>query len=90
VAPIILRVVANLTQAKWASDVDVYLPSNAGGRLFAYPASTTSVLTPPAGTPNAAVASAIVLEPWQGLLVLAGWVVAAIVVGAVLLRRRDA
>lgn len=90
VAPIILRVVANLTQAKWASDVDVYLPSNAGGRLFAYPASTTSVLTPPAGTPNAAAASAIVLEPWQGLLVLAGWVVAAIVVGAVLLRRRDA
>lgn len=91
VAPIILRVLANLTQAQWAANVDVFLPSNAGGRLFAYPASTSSVLTPPAGTPNAATTvSAIVLEPWQALLVVAGWFVAALVVGAILLKRRDA
>jgi ABC-2 type transport system permease protein len=91
VAPIILRVLANLTQAQWAANVDVFLPSNAGGRLFAYPASTASVLTPPAGTPNAATTvSTIVLEPWQALLVVAAWFVAALIVGAILLKRRDA
>lgn len=90
VAPIILRVLSSLARAQWAADTDVFLPSNAGGRLFAYPASTSSVLTPPAGTPNAGLVSSIVLEPWQGLLVLAGWFVAALVVGAILLKRRDA
>ncbi len=91
VVPIILRVLANLTQAQWAANVDVFLPSNAGGRLFAYPDTTSTVLTPPAGTPNAATTvSTIVLDPWQGLLVLAAWFIVALVVGAVLLKRRDA
>ncbi|MDP9026734.1 MAG: ABC transporter permease [Actinomycetota bacterium] len=90
VVPIILRVVANLTQAQWAANINVFLPSNAGGRLFAYPAATSSVLSPPAGTPNATSLSTIVLEPWQALLVLAGWFVVALVVGAILLKRRDA
>ncbi|GEK20924.1 ABC transporter permease [Cellulomonas xylanilytica] len=57
-----------------------YLPSAAGSRLVTSDAMGSVV----AGSQSAA------LGPWAGFAVLLGWVAAALVVAAVLLRRRDA
>ena len=80
VVPIIFQVISGILQkAMWPQNVASFLPSQAGGKLFAYPASN-------AATPDGLV----VLDTWQGLLVLAGWVVLVLVVGSILVKRRDA
>jgi len=79
VIPIILRVIAGVTNTQWPLNILAFLPSEAGARMFAY---TVDEPPPPPDT--------ITLEPWQGLLVLAGWFLAAFVGGAILLQRRDA
>ncbi|MBF0688449.1 MAG: ABC transporter permease subunit [Cellulomonas sp.] len=65
---------------KPVQDLATLLPSAAGGRLITHDA-TGSVLSGSQGT---------ALGPWEGYGVLVAWAVAAVVVGAVLLRRRDA
>ncbi|MGA0566210.1 ABC transporter permease [Rathayibacter sp. KR2-224] len=79
VLPVALRIVAGLTSAQWVSNVASFLPSEAGGQIYAY--------TPahPAPVPSGAVA----LDALQGGLVLVAWVVIGLVVGAVLVKRRD-
>jgi len=78
VAPIIFSLVASLTQADWPRNVGAFLPSGAGGRMYAF-------------EPTGGVSHGILtLDGWQGLLVLAGWCVVAAIAGGILVKRRDA
>jgi ABC-2 type transport system permease protein len=79
VVPIILRVVAGVTSAVWPGNVASFLPSEAGGVLFTYPV-----------TAPAAASGVVVLDSWQSLAVLLAWAVVMLVVGCVLVKRRDA
>ena len=78
VVPIIFNLLASLTKADWVQNVSAFLPSAAGGRAYAFQATggvTDGIVT---------------LGGGQGLLVLAAWFVVAAVVGAVMVKRRDA
>lgn len=92
VVPIILQVLARVTQAEWPGNIAAFLPSNAGGKLYAYPAAAEAVTPAPNGAGAAAATTIqnITLDSWQGLLVLAGWFAVAFVLGAILVKRRDA
>jgi ABC-2 type transport system permease protein len=81
VLPGILQIFAAVTQIEWLFDVVAFLPSSAGAALTSYP--TTPVEYPPG------VFVPLTLEPVQALLVLIAWVAVPLVVGAVLLKRRD-
>ncbi len=80
VLPAVLSILAAVTRADWARNLGTFLPGDAGGRMYAYTSGTTAQ----------AAAGTIVLEPWQGLLVLIGWVVVLFAAAVVLLKRRDA
>jgi ABC-2 type transport system permease protein len=82
VLPVIVGLLAALAKADWASNLADFLPSNAGGRLYSYPALS--------GTATPAADGTLVLDPWQGLLVLVAWIVVLGAVALVLVRRRDA
>ncbi|CAN5258352.1 ABC transporter permease [soil metagenome] len=90
VVPVIFTLLAGLAQAQWAADIGSFLPSNAGGQLYAYPAEAVEQTGPGSGPPVAAVTSAVDLTNWQALLVLAAWFAVVFVVGLVLVKRRDA
>ncbi|WP_150309110.1 ABC transporter permease subunit [Planctomonas psychrotolerans] len=79
VLPTVLQILVAITGAEWARNVGTFLPDSAGGRMFAY---VTEAQAAPAGV--------LVLEPWQGLLVLSAWVTALLLLAALLLKRRDA
>lgn len=81
VLPGILQIFAAVTQIEWLFDVVAFLPSSAGAALTSYP--TTPVEYPPG------VFVPLTLEPVQALLVLIAWVAVPLVIGAVLLKRRD-
>ena len=87
VAPTVLQIIAGVTQAAWAQNLGAFLPSAAGGLMYSFPADAGAAALPTGPPP---VADAIVLEPWQGALVLAAWVVGLFILAGVLLRRRDA
>ena len=86
VVPTILQVLARVTLADWPSNIAAFLPASAGSTLYAYPGAAAESFTP--SRPSAS--NVITLDTWQGLLVLVGWVVVAFVVGAILVKRRDA
>ena len=94
VVPTILQVLATVTRADWPANIAAFLPASAGGKLYAYPGAASESLAPgrPGGAASAAASAAntITLDSWQGLLVLVGWVVVAFVIGAILVKRRDA
>lgn len=79
VAPTVLQIVAGITRAEWALNLSAFLPTDAGTRLFSYPIAG-----------QIAPSEVVVLEPWQGLLVLVAWVSVALVAAAALMKRRDA
>jgi ABC-2 type transport system permease protein len=83
VLPNVASLVSALARVTWLQNVGEFLPSTAGSRMYAYPR----------GALDAAVQQlqpgAIVLEPWQGLLVLLAWIVVLGTVATVLVRRRD-
>ena len=79
IVPIVLRIVGGVTSALWPGNVSSFLPSEAGGRLFAYP------ITEPA-----AASGVVVLDTWQSLAVLVAWAVVVVGIGCVLVKRRDA
>jgi ABC-2 type transport system permease protein len=81
VAPTVLQIIAGVTQAAWAQNVAAFLPSASGGLMYAYPMDVA------AGPPVAP--EIIVLEAWQGALVLGAWILAMFILAAALLRRRD-
>jgi hypothetical protein len=70
---LVLPVLGEALPTDWATNIDPYLPSNAGQQLM--------VVHPDA---------AALLGPWAGFAVFCGYAAVAIVLGAVLLRRRDA
>jgi ABC-2 type transport system permease protein len=80
VFPTVLSILSAVTQADWTRSLTAFLPGEAGGRMYAYVSGATSGMPP--GT--------IVLEPWQGFLVLSGWFVVLFVAAAALFKRRDA
>jgi ABC-2 type transport system permease protein len=83
-----------VTQADWPTNIAAFLPSSAGGKLYAYPGAVAETIAPtrpgPAGAAAATATNTITLDSWQGLLVLVGWVVVAFVIGSILVKRRDA
>ena len=94
VAPIILQILAGVTRAAWPGNIAAFLPSGAGSKLYAYPGAAAESLAPNrgggAGSAAASAADVITLDSWQALLVLFGWVIVALVIGGVLVKRRDA
>jgi len=80
VVPILLQVIAALTHQDWITNITQFLPSQAGGQLYAYQAGTAS------GGDNGIIS----LNAWQGFAVLAAEVVAVGAVAVILLKRRDA
>jgi len=79
VVPTILTAIAALTNQNWVADIARFLPSQAGGRLYAFQAGSQ-----PGGNDGV-----ISLSAWQGFGVLAAEVVAVGAVAVVLLKRRD-
>ncbi len=82
VLPTIVQVFALITAVEWVANLSAFLPSNAGARMYAY------VTDAPAVDPFGM--AGLVLEPWQGALVLTAWVAGLLVLASVLLKRRDA
>jgi ABC-2 type transport system permease protein len=80
VAPVVVSIVASITQADWAGNLGAFLPSGAGGRMYAYVSGLETAMPP----------GIVVLEPWQGFLVLVGWVVVLFIGASALFKRRDA
>lgn len=76
--PTVLQIIAGITRGVWALNVSAFLPTDAGGRLFTYP--TADQFAPP---------GVLILEPWQGLLVLMAWVSVALIAAAALTKKRD-
>jgi ABC-2 type transport system permease protein len=83
-APIVLNIIGSLTDLTWLSNITTVLPSGAGDALYSYPGDAGGAAAAPV------VEGLWTLEPWQGLAVLAAWVVALFTTAAVLLKRRDA
>jgi ABC-2 type transport system permease protein len=79
VVPVVVQIVAGVTRATWAMNLGSFLPSSAGGRMYAYAPTT---IKPADGV--------ITLDAGQGLLVLALWCAVLFAIGAIMLRRRDA
>ena len=82
VLPTIVQVFALITMAEWVANLSAFLPSNAGSRMYAYVAEN--------GASDPFGLGGLVLEPWQGALVLLAWVAGLLVLASVLLKRRDA
>lgn len=81
VLPIILQVLAALTNQKWVLNISQFLPSSAGAPLFTFTASG----------PHPLVTDGIIqLDALWGGLVLAAWVVVPFVLASILVRSRDA
>jgi len=70
---LVMPVLGEALPTDWATNIDPYLPSNAGQQLM--------VVHPD---------PAALLGPWSGFAVFCGYAAVALILGAVLLRRRDA
>lgn len=81
VVPPILSIIGSITQATWIRNIEAFLPSSAGEKMFA--------LAPAASTAHAP-ADLVTLTGGEGLLVLVAWVVVLLAISAVLVKRRDA
>lgn len=79
VVPTIVQLVGALLQAEWAFDLGAFLPSSLGGTMY----------TPVVDMGMSFTQGTISLEPWQAALALLGWVVLALIGGALVLKRRD-
>ena len=82
VLPTIVQVFALITAAEWVANLSAYMPSNAGSRMYAYVSENA--------VPDPFGLGGVVLEPWQGALVLLAWVAGLLALASVLLKRRDA
>ncbi|PRY70081.1 ABC-2 type transport system permease protein [Glaciihabitans tibetensis] len=77
VLPPVLQIIVAMTQAEWAQNLAMFLPDQAGGRLYAYAAEAS------------VTGGVIVLDSLQGGLVMLAWVAVMFVIASVLLKRRD-
>ena len=78
VVPTIVSLMGSLLQATWAFNLAAFLPSSLGSTMFSPDLG--------GGMPGGEIVS---LDPGQAALALLGWVVLALVGGAVLIKRRD-
>lgn len=78
VVPTVFQILGLVLQTQWPQNVAAFLPSSAGGRMYAY--------EPAASFEN----EMLTLDGNQGLLVLVAWVIVAGIAAAVLVKRRDA
>lgn len=83
VLPTVITIFAGVTRAEWVQNLGTFLPSSAGSLMYSYTGSGQ----PSGGIPP--TDGIIILEPWQGLVVLAAWVVVLFGTAVVLLKRRD-
>lgn len=81
VLPTVLQIFGAVTQLEWLMNSTAFLPSSSGNALTSYP-------TEPFEYPPGAFVP-LTLDPLQALLVLVAWAAVPLVVGAVLLKRRD-
>ena len=81
VLPGIVQIFAAVTQIEWVWNSVAFLPSSAGAALTSYPSAPIEY--PPG------MFVPLTLEPAQALLVLFAWAVVPLVLGAILLKRRD-
>ncbi len=88
VAPVVLSLLAALTNADWIATINSVLPQNAGAELYAYAAANPTPTPGPSGP--APMASGLDLDGWGGFGVLAAWDAAVLVIAMVLIKRRDA
>ena len=79
VLPTVLGLFAVITGAQWAQNISVFLPSEAGSRMFAF-----------VNELQEAAPGTILLDPWQGTLVMVAWVAVFLTIAGVLIKRRDA
>lgn len=82
VAPLILQLLAALTQAEWVANVYALLPQIAGGSLFTF-AGENALQAP-------AQEGVITLNGWGAFGVLAAWDAIVLAAALVLVKRRDA
>ena len=83
VLPIIFGIAQGLIAKAWIYTLYEFTPPQAGTRLYDYPVDGASMISMPA------LDGAVVLEPWQALLVLVGWVVVLFGLALTLAKRRD-
>ncbi|WP_167052470.1 ABC transporter permease subunit [Salinibacterium sp. ZJ77] len=79
VVPTVLQLVAVLLQAQWAFDLAEFLPSVLGGTMSEFAFDTGFDM--PSGS--------VALEPWAAAVTMAGWSIAALIGGSLLIKSRD-
>lgn len=82
VVPPVLAIITAITNATWIQNVSAFLPSNAGGKMYALAQNAAAQGPAPAGI--------VTLDGTQGLLVVLAWIVVLLASAALLLKRRDA
>lgn len=79
VVPIVVQIITGVTNLKWVANIQEFLPSEAGGKIYAYGSGTSKVTD-----------GLVTLDATQGLLVLIGWVVVFVGSALLVVKRRDA
>lgn len=79
VVPTILQLVGGLLKAEWAFNVGAFLPSSLG----------TTMYTPVVDGMESFSSSTVDLAPWSAALAMLAWALAALIGGAILVKRRD-
>lgn len=77
IVPNAFQIAGLATHLRWLSNLAQFMPTTAGQTMFA---------VGPAAPPQPGM---VALQPWEGLLVLLGWVVGLAVLGGWAVRRRD-
>ena len=85
--PGIISGIAAATQASWAENLNKWLPSSAGERIVTYFAHSTAPGGPAGGGGGADLPA---FTAWPGFAVLCAYTLVLIIIGAILLKRRDA
>ncbi|HEY0248351.1 MAG TPA: ABC transporter permease [Gryllotalpicola sp.] len=95
VLPPILQILGGLVNADWASNINAFLPSEAGRHLYQYDTGSTATVQSggdggPGGSAGASDSGIVVLNGWEGFGVTAGLVFLLGCVSLFLVKRRDA
>jgi len=83
VLPIIFSIGQALIAKSWIYSLYEFIPPQAASRVYDYPVGGQSLTAMPS------LDGSLVLEPWQALLVLVGWVVVLFAIALALVKRRD-
>lgn len=86
-APLALSLVGDIAPQLWTQNLSTLLPSHLGRALYSHP-GYADFASP--GLPLERPEGLWILEPWQGAIGLAAWVVVLFAAAIVMLKRRDA